>query len=75
MGTLGRKGLKRRFMLAFCLLQVTGCAAPKPVSSFGHFGFDEALMKAIRKSEYTQPTPIQAQAVPVALSGRDIIGE
>ena len=31
-------------------------------------------MKSIRKSEYTQPTPIQAQAVPIALSGRDAIG-
>ena len=31
-------------------------------------------MKVIRKLEYTQPTPIQAQAVPTALSGRDIIG-
>lgn len=38
------------------------------------FRFDEQLMKAIRKSEYTQPTPIQAQAVPAALNGRDIIG-
>lgn len=55
-------------------LQVTGFDAPKPVTSFGHFGFDEALMKAIRKSEYTQPTPIQSQSVPIALSGRDAIG-
>ena len=31
-------------------------------------------MKSIRKAGYTQPTPIQAQGVPVALSGRDIIG-
>ena len=31
-------------------------------------------MKAIRKSDYTQPTAIQAQAIPAALSGRDIIG-
>lgn len=54
--------------------QVTGFDAPKPVTSFGHFGFDEALMKSIRKSEYTQPTPIQSQAVPIALSGRDAIG-
>jgi ATP-dependent RNA helicase DDX42 len=46
----------------------------KPVTSFAHFGFDEQLMKAIRKLEYVQPTPIQAQAVPVALNGRDIIG-
>uniref|UniRef100_U3ISZ0 RNA helicase n=1 Tax=Anas platyrhynchos platyrhynchos TaxID=8840 RepID=U3ISZ0_ANAPP len=38
------------------------------------FGFDEQLMHQIRKSEYTQPTPIQCQGVPVALSGRDMIG-
>jgi len=31
-------------------------------------------MKMIRKSDYTQPTPIQSQAVPAALAGRDIIG-
>lgn len=55
-------------------IKVTGPVPPKPVSSFGHFGFDEGLMKVIRKLEYTQPTPIQAQAVPTALSGRDIIG-
>lgn len=29
--------------------------------------------KSIRKLEYTQPTPIQSQAVPAALSGRDCI--
>lgn len=55
-------------------VRVTGPVPPKPVSSFGHFGFDEALMKQIRKSEYTQPTSIQAQAIPAALSGRDLIG-
>jgi ATP-dependent RNA helicase DDX42 len=27
-----------------------------------------------RKSEFSQPTPIQAMAIPTALSGRDIIG-
>jgi superfamily II DNA/RNA helicase len=36
--------------------------------------FEEGLMKSIRKSEYSQPTAIQSQAVPAALSGRDIIG-
>jgi len=53
---------------------VTGPSVPHPVVSFAHFGFDDALMKSIRKSEYAQPSPIQAQAVPAALSGRDIIG-
>ncbi|KAH8301940.1 hypothetical protein KR044_001006 [Drosophila immigrans] len=55
-------------------VKVSGASPPHPVSSFGHFGFDEPLLKSVRKAEYTQPTPIQAQAVPAALSGRDIIG-
>ncbi|KAI8516128.1 ATP-dependent RNA helicase ddx42 [Branchiostoma belcheri] len=55
-------------------IRISGAAPPKLVTSFAHFGFDEQLMHQIRKSEYSQPTPIQAQGIPVALSGRDIIG-
>eukprot|EP00117_Sycon_ciliatum_P008711 scpid63344/ scgid11290/ ATP-dependent RNA helicase DDX42; DEAD box protein 42 len=55
-------------------VKVSGASPTKPVSSFGHFKFDESLMNVIRKLEYTKPTPIQCQAVPSALSGRDIIG-
>uniref|UniRef100_A0AAY4BCP4 RNA helicase n=1 Tax=Denticeps clupeoides TaxID=299321 RepID=A0AAY4BCP4_9TELE len=55
-------------------LRVSGAAPPKPATSFAHFNFDEPLMHQIRKSEYTQPTPIQCQGVPIALSGRDMIG-
>jgi ATP-dependent RNA helicase DDX42 len=33
-------------------IKVTGAAAPAPVCSFAHFGFDDLLMKSIRKSEY-----------------------
>lgn len=42
-------------------IKVSGYNPTKPVCSFAHFNFDEQLMKAIRKSEFTQPTPIQAQ--------------
>lgn len=42
-------------------LTVTGNSPPKPVSSFGHFGFEDKLLKSIIKAEYTTPTPIQAQ--------------
>ncbi|CAH1238200.1 DDX42 [Branchiostoma lanceolatum] len=55
-------------------IRISGAAPPKLVTSFAHFGFDEQLLHQIRKSEYSQPTPIQAQGIPVALSGRDIIG-
>lgn len=40
-------------------LKVTGISIPKPVCSFAHFSFDEKLMNVIRKSEFTNPTPIQ----------------
>ncbi|CAF4371280.1 unnamed protein product [Rotaria sp. Silwood2] len=55
-------------------VNVRGLNVPRPVVSFAHFGFDERLMKTLRKSEFTTPTPIQTQAIPSALSGRDIIG-
>ncbi|XP_061761497.1 ATP-dependent RNA helicase DDX42 isoform X1 [Nerophis ophidion] len=55
-------------------LRVSGAAPPKPCTSFAHFSFDEQLMHQIRKSEFTQPTPIQCQGVPIAMSGRDMIG-
>ncbi|XP_065839605.1 ATP-dependent RNA helicase DDX42-like [Oscarella lobularis] len=55
-------------------IKVGGASVPKPCISFAHFGFDENLMKSIRKSEFSQPTSIQSQAIPAGLSGRDIIG-
>jgi len=55
-------------------LKVLGAEPARPAISFAHFGFDQHLMGVIRKSTYSKPTPIQAQAVPVALSGRDVIG-
>uniref|UniRef100_A0A8R1ELX8 RNA helicase n=2 Tax=Caenorhabditis japonica TaxID=281687 RepID=A0A8R1ELX8_CAEJA len=41
-------------------LRIGGRETPRPVCSFAHFSFDKLLMEAIRKSEYEQPTPIQA---------------
>jgi ATP-dependent RNA helicase DDX42 len=42
-------------------LKVRGVNIPRPVVSFVHFGFDERLMKTLRKSEFSTPTPIQSQ--------------
>nr|CAG8606020.1 10970_t:CDS:10 [Entrophospora candida] len=62
-------------------MHVSGVDAAKPCISFAHFGFDEALLDTIIKYGYSEPTGIQKQAfysfiqaLPVALSGRDIIG-
>jgi len=35
---------------------------------------DSSIMKDIAYHEYTRPTSIQAQAMPIALSGRDLLG-
>ncbi|XP_022664363.1 ATP-dependent RNA helicase DDX42-like isoform X2 [Varroa destructor] len=55
-------------------IRVLGVMPCNPVAAFAHMNLDGGLMKAIRKAQYEQPTPIQAQAIPLALSGRDIIG-
>ena len=55
-------------------VKVSGPSPPKPVSSFAHFGFDEPLLKSIRKCEFTSPTSIQAMGIPAVLSGRDVLG-
>ncbi|KAF5470322.1 hypothetical protein F2P56_010842 [Juglans regia] len=48
--------------------------APAPVESFTDMCLDPSIMKDIAFHEYTTPTSIQAQAMPVALSGRDLLG-
>jgi ATP-dependent RNA helicase RhlE len=42
--------------------------------SFQQFGLHADLLKAIQQLGYHQPTPIQQQAIPIALTGRDLIG-
>ena len=54
--------------------QVTGSAPFRPIQKFYHAGFPQDLLKAIAKVGYEAPTAIQAQALPIALSGRDLIG-
>lgn len=41
---------------------------------FDRFGFSPNLMKALAEAGYKTPTPIQAQAIPLALQGDDILG-
>lgn len=41
--------------------------------SFEQLDLSEALLKALDKSGYKEPTPIQQQAIPRALSGKDLI--
>ncbi len=42
--------------------------------SFESFGFSPQLERAIADAGYKTPTPIQAQAIPEVMSGKDVIG-
>ncbi|MHA1528791.1 MAG: DEAD/DEAH box helicase, partial [Alphaproteobacteria bacterium] len=41
---------------------------------FSDLDLDPKVLKAVEESGYTDPTPIQAQAIPEALKGRDVLG-
>ncbi len=41
--------------------------------SFSELSLHEALQRAIEATGYTEPTPVQAKAIPAALEGKDII--
>lgn len=42
--------------------------------TFADFGFAEPIQRAIAEQGYTKPTPIQAQAMPHAMVGKDVMG-
>src|SRR3954463_11199090 len=41
---------------------------------FNTFGLSAAVMEGVKAMGYTEPTPIQLRAIPMILSGRDVIG-
>ena len=47
---------------------------PRPVSNFAQCGLGIASLDVISKLGFNKPTAIQAQAIPVIMSGRDAIG-
>jgi ATP-dependent RNA helicase RhlE len=44
------------------------------VTSFIDLGLAAPLLRALEEAGYTTPTPIQAQAIPLVLEGRDLLG-
>ena len=42
--------------------------------TFETLGLAPALLRALADSKYTTPTPIQTQAIPLVLAGRDVLG-
>ncbi|HVJ55205.1 MAG TPA: DEAD/DEAH box helicase [Aliidongia sp.] len=44
------------------------------MTAFADLGLSPALLDAVTEAGYTTPTPIQAQAIPYVLMGRDVLG-
>jgi ATP-dependent RNA helicase RhlE len=45
-----------------------------PIPSFAELGLLPELVRAVEAAGYTSPTPIQQEAIPIILRGRDVMG-
>ncbi|EFX02556.1 dead deah box RNA helicase [Grosmannia clavigera kw1407] len=55
-------------------IKVSGKDVPKPVQKWSHCGLTRPMLEVIEQLGYDKPTAIQMQALPVIMSGRDVIG-
>ena len=55
-------------------IKVKGKDVPKPVQKWAQCGLSRQTLDVISDLGYDQPTPIQMQALPALMSGRDVIG-
>jgi ATP-dependent RNA helicase DeaD len=46
-----------------------------PNTGFAEFGFPKSVLKALDEIGYETPSPIQAQAIPAVMAGRDVLGQ
>jgi len=55
-------------------IKVQGHRCPKPVRKWTQFGLPTGCLEVIKRVlKYQQPSPIQCQAIPAIMSGRDVI--
>ena len=47
---------------------------PNPINNFSEGGFPDYVLRVINQNGFTEPTAIQAQGWPIALSGMDLVG-
>ncbi|XP_071758455.1 putative ATP-dependent RNA helicase DDX46 isoform X1 [Centroberyx gerrardi] len=55
-------------------ITVKGKGCPKPIKTWVQCGTSMKILNALKKHSYEKPTPIQTQAIPAIMSGRDLIG-
>ncbi|XP_077870505.1 putative ATP-dependent RNA helicase DDX46 [Saccoglossus kowalevskii] len=55
-------------------VKVRGKGCPKPIKAWVQCGVSKKVLDVLKKLKYEKPTPIQAQAIPAIMSGRNLIG-
>lgn len=55
-------------------VKVRGKDVPKPVKNWNQCGLSARVLETIRRAGFEKPLPIQSQALPVIMGGRDCIG-
>ncbi|KAJ1635071.1 P-loop containing nucleoside triphosphate hydrolase protein, partial [Pavlovales sp. CCMP2436] len=55
-------------------LRVHGKKCPRPISRWTQAGLANNILKSLERHGYTAPFPIQCQALPALMAGRDVIG-
>ena len=66
------RGLRKKLFLKFDGIQRK---VKKEMSGFDELQLSAAVMKGIKDMGFTEPTPIQAQAIPMLFDGQDVIGQ
>lgn len=60
--------------LAKLEITLKGRDIPRPCITFGDCGLPEYILEETVKQGFTKPTAIQAQGMPIAMTGRDMVG-
>ncbi|KDR12484.1 probable ATP-dependent RNA helicase DDX46 [Zootermopsis nevadensis] len=55
-------------------IRVKGKGCPKPIKTWAQCGVSKKELDVLKKQNYERPTPIQVQAIPAIMTGRDLIG-
>ncbi|KAJ6382339.1 hypothetical protein OIU77_030900 [Salix suchowensis] len=54
-------------------VETSGQNVPPPVNTFAEIDLGEAVNQNIRRCKYVKPTPVQRNAIPILLGGRDLM--
>src|SRR5712671_7969185 len=55
--------------------RMTSPSSSTPSTTFDSLGLSPALVASVTALGYEEPTPIQREAIPVLLAGRDVLGQ